>query len=115
MLREVVEAVILAFDECEIIIEVICPAKLSPLNLAPILASVSRSHRLLVIEEGLGTAGFGAEVIARLIESAPAVCQRVKRLSSLDHPIPACAPLERAMLPHAASVLTAIRGLMADD
>ena len=65
MLREVEQAVVRAFDEFEIICEVICPAQLSPLNLAPILASVSRSHRLLVTEEGIGTAGFGAEVIAR--------------------------------------------------
>ncbi len=115
MLREVEEAVVRAFDEFEIICEVICPAQLSPLNLAPLLASVTRSRRLLVVEEGIGTAGFGAEVIARLMETDTSVCQRVKRLASPNHPIPACAPLEREMLPQAKSILSAIRGLMPDE
>ncbi len=115
MLREVEEAVVRAFDEFELICEVICPTKISPLNLAPILASVARSHRLLVTEEGIGTAGFGAEVIAQLMETDASVCRRVKRLASPGHPIPACAPLEREMLPHANSILAAIRGLMCHE
>jgi pyruvate/2-oxoglutarate/acetoin dehydrogenase E1 component len=115
MLREVEEALVLAFDEHEIICEVICPARLSPLNLAPILASVKRSHRLLVAEEGIGCAGFGAEVLARLMESDPLVCRSVKRLASPESPIPACAPLEREMLPHAKSIVVAIRELMSHE
>lgn len=115
MLREVEDAIIRAFDEHEIICEVICPARLSPLNLAPILASVTRSHRLLVAEEGIGCAGFGSEVLARLMEADVSVCRRVKRLASPEYPIPACAPLEREMLPHARSIRTAIRELMTDE
>jgi len=68
-----------------------------------------------VTEEGIGTAGFGSEVLARLMETDLSVCRRVKRLSSPGYPIPACAPLERAMLPHAESILAAIRGLMSDE
>ena len=115
MLREVEEAILLAFDEHEIICEVICPTRLSPLNFAPIFASVKRSHRLLVTEEGIGVAGFGSEVLARLMESDPTVCRRAKRLASPEYPIPACAPLEREMLPHAKSILAAILGLMSDE
>ena len=115
MLREVEDAIICAFDEHEIICEVICPTMVSPLNLAPILASVTRSHRRLIAEEGIGCSGFGSEVLARLVETDSMICRRVKRLSSLDHPIPACASIEREMLPNSASIVVALRELMSDE
>jgi len=115
MLREVEEAILEAFDEFEIICEVICPVRLSPLNLAPIQDAVARTQRLLGTEEGSGFAGFGAEVIARLMEADASLCQRVKRLACPQHPIPACAPLEHEMLPQATSILAAIRGLVSNE
>lgn len=115
MLREVEDAVIRVFDEHEIICEVICPTRLSPLNITPILSSVSCSRRLLVVEEGIGCGGFGSEVIARLVETDAALCQRVKRLASPEYPIPACVSLEREMLPHSTSIVAALRELMSDE
>ena len=104
MLKEVEEAVVWAFDEHEIICEVVCPTQLCPLNCAPILDSVLRSGRMLVVEEGIGFAGFGAEAIARIHERAPQAMQQVRRLTGPDHPIPACATLEKALLPDASSI-----------
>jgi len=100
MLKEVEEAVVKAFDEHEITCEVICPTQLYPLNSWPILDSVTRSSRLLVVEEGLGFSAFGAEVIAQIVERSTGLVQTVRRLCSPDHPIPACAPLEKALLPN---------------
>jgi 2-oxoisovalerate dehydrogenase E1 component len=112
MLREVEAAILRAFDEHEIICEVLCPTQLYPLNVQPIVSSVSSSHRLLVVEEGIGFAAFGAELIAQIQERSPESLRRVRRLSSPEHPIPACAPLEKLMLPHAESILGAIVELM---
>lgn len=111
MLREVEQAILQAFDEHEIIGEVICPSQISPLGLEAILPSVRRSGRLLVVEEGIGFAGFGAEVVSQVVEQLSSRSPKVRRLSSPLSPIPACAPLEQAMLPHAGSIVAAIREL----
>jgi len=108
MLKEVEEAVVQAFDEHEVICEIVCPSQLWPLNVWPIVESAANTRRLLVVEEGLGFAGFGAEVIAQVQERLPGALQRVRRLASPDHPIPSCAPLERKLLPNADTILQAV-------
>ena len=112
MLREVEAAMLRAFDEHELICEVLCPTQLYPLNVRPILDSVSITRRLLVVEEGIGFAAFGAELIAQIQERAPESLRQVRRLSSPEMPIPACAPLEKQMLPHAESILLAVVEMM---
>lgn len=111
MLREVEEAVLTAFDEHEIIAEVLCPTRIYPLGLQAILDSVRRSGRLLVVEEGIGFAGFGAEVLAQVAERIDGPSPRMRRLAAPEHPIPASAHLEKAMLPHAATIVAAVRDL----
>ncbi len=99
------------FDEEEILAEIICPQQLHPFNLAPLAESVARTHRLVTVEEGPATAGFGAEALARLEESGLHP-QAVRRLG-FEGVIPACAPLEAALLPSAESILHAVRSLFA--
>ena len=108
MLTDVEQAVVSAFDEEEIICEVVCPIQLYPLNPSPILESVRRTRRLLVVEEGLSFSAFGAEVIAEVCELAPGTLSRVRRLAAPRHPIPSCGPLEKQLLPGAASIARAI-------
>ena len=111
MLREVEEALVTAFDEHEIIAEILCPSRIYPLGLQVILDSVRRSGRLLVVEEGIGFAGFGAEVLAQVAEQIAGPPPRMRRLAAPEHPIPASAHLEKAMLPHAATIVEAVRNL----
>ena len=73
MLVDVERALDALFDEDEIACEVICPTQLYPLDPRPILESVRRTGRLLIAEEGLGFAAFGAEVVAQIMERAPGV------------------------------------------
>ena len=108
MLKEVEEAIVPAFDEHEVVCEVICPAQLFPLNAWPIVDSVARSRRLLVVEEGTGFASFGAEVIVQVHQRLAGVPIQVGRVACADHPIPSCAPLERKTLPGADSILQAV-------
>jgi 2-oxoisovalerate dehydrogenase E1 component len=96
------------FERHEIICEVICPLQLYPLNPWPIVESVQRSGRLLVVEEGLGFAAFGAEVIAQIAESAPGVLRQVQRVASPRHPIPTCGLLEKALLPGTPHIVKAV-------
>ena len=113
MLADVEKALDPLFDTHEIACEVICPTQLYPLDLRPIIESVERTGRLLVVEEGIGFAAFGAEVVARIVEQAPGALRRLRRLAAPEHPIPACGPLEKALLPGPAHVVAAALELCA--
>src|SRR6266446_3808359 len=51
-------------------VEVIDPRTIRPLDEETILASVRKTHRLLIVHEACKTGGFGAEVSARVMEKA---------------------------------------------
>jgi 2-oxoisovalerate dehydrogenase E1 component len=113
MLADVEKALDPLFEAHEIACEVICPTQLYPLDLRPIIDSVERTGRLLVVEEGIGFAAFGAEVVAQIVERAPGALGRLRRLAAPEHPIPACGPLEKALLPNPAHVVAAALELFA--
>ena len=113
ILPDVEQAIVKAFDEYEVVSEVICPLQLYPLNPSPIVESVRRTGRLLIVEEGLSFSAFGAEAIAEICELAPGALHRVRRLASPCHPIPSCGPLEKQVLPGIDSIAGAIREMAA--
>jgi 2-oxoisovalerate dehydrogenase E1 component len=112
MLPDVEKAIVPLFDEHEIVCEVVCPIRLYPLNPWPIVEAVRRSGRLLVVEEGLSFAAFGAEVVAQVLERAPGALTQVRRLASPPHPIPSCGPLEKQLLPGTEHVVAAVREML---
>ena len=112
MVEEVEEAVRRAFVENEIVSEVLVPTMIFPLDLTPILESVARTGRLVVVEEGQGFAGFGAEVIASCAERLPGTALRSARVHAEPHPIPCSRDLEKDALPAAAQVLVALSNVM---
>lgn len=103
MLREAEAAIVEAFDEHEIIAEILCPTQISPLNARPVMESVRQSGRLLVVEEGSAGGGFAAEVISATVEHVPGAL--VRQLTAPAVPIPACAPLEQQLLPGRDSIV----------
>jgi 2-oxoisovalerate dehydrogenase E1 component len=113
MLADVEKALDPLFDAHETACEVICPTQLYPLDLRPILDSIERTSRLLVVEEGIAFAAFGAEVVAQIVESTPGALRQLRRLAAPEHPIPACGPLEKALLPGPAHVVAAALELCA--
>ncbi len=90
--------------------EVIDLYSLSPLDRVGIQASVSKTHRAVVVEEAEAPVGVGAEVMAIINEEcffeldAPPV-----RVSAKNVPIPYNHTLEKAALPNAKSVVEAVR------
>jgi 2-oxoisovalerate dehydrogenase E1 component len=84
----------------EIALELLFPLSVSPLDIEPIRESVTRTGRLLVIEEGAEGFDLAAEVIAGVAlgyrGSAPL---RVRRLAAHAAPIPSSIDLERMVLP----------------
>jgi len=100
--------------EEEIACEVICPEQLYPFNLGPLLESVRRTRRLLVVEEGQGFAGFGSEAIARLMEAESAPPSVIRRLAAARHPIPSAGPLEAQALPGKQAILRIAKEMYLD-
>jgi pyruvate/2-oxoglutarate/acetoin dehydrogenase E1 component len=88
--------------------EVIDLRTLRPLDEATILASVERTSRVVVVEEGPRTGGWAAEVLALVTEQSLGSLDDAWRLATADLPIPYSPPLEAAHLPSAASIARAV-------
>jgi len=90
--------------------EVVDPRTIKPLDESTILASVSRTNRAVIVEEGWRFSGIGAEISARIMErgfddlDAPVV-----RVSSKEVPMPYAENLERMTLPSVAEIVEAAR------
>ena len=73
---------------------------LAPLQLDAIRASLARTGRLIVLHEGRRTHGFGAELVARLVEDHFAQLKAAPlRIASLDLPVPFAPELEQVHRP----------------
>lgn len=108
MLPLVEEAITRAFEEFELLAEIICPSQLYPFDPGPVMQSLARSHRLLIVEEGSNFAALGSEMIAQVVERSHGLIHFAKRLGPPDHPIPSCAMLENEVLPTTESIVSAI-------
>lgn len=72
---------------------------LNPFDTAAVLESVGRTGRLLVVHEANVTGGFGAEVVARVVESGARLQAPPRRVGLPDMRIPAAPHLSAAVLP----------------
>jgi 2-oxoisovalerate dehydrogenase E1 component len=90
--------------------EVIDLRTIAPLDTQTILASLSRTGRLLVVSEGTADFGIGAEIAARAVnEGFWSLDAPVRRLHGAPTPVPYSPPLERAWLPSTERVIAEIR------
>jgi pyruvate/2-oxoglutarate/acetoin dehydrogenase E1 component len=85
--------------EFEIFTELVIPTQLAPFEMEDVLASTRRTGRLLTIEEGTLSLGWGAEILARSLEAPGKGLRSARRVAALDLPIPASGPLESQVLP----------------
>ncbi|MEA3221110.1 alpha-ketoacid dehydrogenase subunit beta [Immundisolibacter sp.] len=93
--------------------EVIDLRCLSPLDDATIMASVRRTRRAVIVDEGWRSGSLAAEISARIVEQAfydldapPA------RVCSAEVPIPYAKHLEDAALPQVDGIVAAARGVL---
>ncbi|MBC2960405.1 alpha-ketoacid dehydrogenase subunit beta [Nocardioides deserti] len=95
-------------------VEVIDPRTLVPLDIDTIVASVERTHRLMVVHEASRTAGFGAEIATQVQERAFfALDAPVWRVCGTDTPLPQDPELEQACIPSTDEIVAAARALAA--
>ncbi len=88
--------------------EVIDPRTLRPLDLDTILESVSKTNRLVIVEEGWPHGGVGANIAALVTEQAfDHLDAPVQRVTGADVPMPYSKRLEQSAIPHAEHVVSA--------
>ena len=86
---------------------------LRPLDEAAILASVARTHRVVIADEGWKSGSLSAEISARIAEHALSELDGpIRRVCSAEVPIPYPKHLEDAALPQAARIAEAARELV---
>jgi pyruvate dehydrogenase E1 component beta subunit len=94
--------------------EVIDLRVLRPLDMAPILESVKKTRRAVVVDENWRSGGLAAEVMARLMEQAfYDLDAPVARVCSEEVPVPYARHLEEAALPQPEKIVAAVKGLFA--
>ncbi len=101
----------LAYDD-EIFCEVLVPTQLAPFELTPLYDSVRKTSRLLTIEEGTLSSGWGAEVLARTTESLGPELKFASRLGARGDVVPAAPDLEKACLPGVEDIVTRVREMV---
>jgi pyruvate/2-oxoglutarate/acetoin dehydrogenase E1 component len=89
---------------------------LRPLDVPTILASVAKTHRAVIVDEGWYTGSFAAEVSARIVEGAFFELDApVARVCSAEVPIPYAMHLEDAAIPQTQTIVAAVRKVVGRD
>jgi pyruvate dehydrogenase E1 component beta subunit len=93
--------------------EIVDLRSLRPLDMPMVLASVRKTGRCVILEEGWPQSGIGAEISARINEEAfDDLDAPVRRVSGKDIPMPYAANLEKLALPKAADVVAAVKSAL---
>jgi pyruvate/2-oxoglutarate/acetoin dehydrogenase E1 component len=90
-------------------VEVIDLRTLRPFDADTVLASVRKTNRVVVVEEGPVTGGWAGEVLATVTEEALGHLDDAWRIATPNTPIPYSPPLEDAHLPGPERIATEVR------
>ena len=89
--------------------EVIDIRSIRPLDTETIINSVKKTNRCIIVEEGFPFASIGSEISAMLMEEAfDYLDAPIKRLASIDAPLPYAANLENLSLPKEQNIIDAV-------
>ncbi len=95
-------------DRERVSVEVIDLRTLRPVDVDTVLASVRKTNRLVVVEEGPLTGGWAGEVLACVTEQGLGHLDDAWRIATPNTPIPYSPPLEDAFLPGADRIVAEI-------
>jgi len=91
-------------------VEYIDPRTLKPLDVDTLVTSVRKTRRLLVVEHGHYTGGFGSHVIAAVVQEVPGI--KARKIAFPDVPGPGAAGMMTWLRPDAPKIVDAARQLM---
>jgi pyruvate dehydrogenase E1 component beta subunit len=93
--------------------EVVDLRSLRPLDTGTILASVAKTHRAVIVDEGWRMCGIAAEVSAQIMEGAfYSLDAPVARVCGAEAPMPYAKHMEDAALPQVPAIIGAVRELV---
>ena len=105
MLHEALKAAT-KLTELGIDTEVIDPRSLQPFDTATVVASVEKTHRVMVVHEAVRFGGIGAEIAAQIQEEAfDYLDAPVARVGAPFSPVPYSPALESIYVPSADSIV----------
>lgn len=94
--------------------EVVDLRSLVPLDRDAVLASVRKTHRLLVVHEAIERSGYGGEIAAMVAEEAfDDLDAPPRRLAGLDTPMPYAQHLEKTVVPQVDDIVRVAKELIA--
>lgn len=94
-------------------VELIDPRTVSPLDTKTILESVSKTGRLLIVDEPPAACGFASEIAALVADSGfDDLDAPIRRLTGAFTPTPYSPSLEAVVIPTSAEIANAIRALV---
>ncbi len=97
-------------SEAGVAAEVIDLRTLRPVDAETILASVEKTNRIAVVEEGPLTGGWAGEVLALVTEQGLGDLDDAWRITTPNTPIPYSPPLEDAFLPGPDRIVSEVLG-----
>ncbi len=107
--------IVVAAGETLPIGEVIDPRTLRPLDLDTILASVRKTNRCVIVEEGWPHGGVGANLAALIQEQAfDDLDAPVQRVTGADVPMPYSKALEQLAFPHEPQIVDSVLATFRD-
>jgi pyruvate dehydrogenase E1 component beta subunit len=93
--------------------EVVDPRTLRPLDSGPILDSVRKTNRCVILEEGWPYAGLGAQIAYEIQQAAFGDLDApVTRVTGVDVPMPYAKNLEHMAMPSPARLIAAVREVL---
>ena len=91
-------------------VEVVDPRTIVPLDFETIMASVEKTGRVVVVDECHQSCGVAAELVARIAEAGfDKLKAPIRRIATLDVPVPFSPPLEEFVSPSEARIAEAVR------
>jgi pyruvate/2-oxoglutarate/acetoin dehydrogenase E1 component len=91
-------------------VEFIDPRSLKPLDVDTLVASARKTRRLLVVEHGHYTGGFGSHVISEVVQQLPGI--KAKKLSFPDVPGPGAGVMMAWLRPDGPKIVDAVTQMM---
>ncbi len=93
--------------------EIVDLRSLRPLDMDPVLVSIKKTNRAVIVEEGWRSYGVGAEVAARIYEQAfDYMDAPIQRVAQKEVPLPYNRTLEQMALPQVDDVVRAVKEVL---
>ncbi len=94
-------------------VEVVDPRTLVPFDMATLMTSVEKTGRVVIVDETHQSCGVAAEIAARIAETGfDKLKAPLRRVATLDVPVPYSPPLEAYIGPREDRIIDAIRAVL---